>query len=259
MSAFLSGSRVILEGDGMGWQMARTNLPPAPLSADGMIFAYRAWFDSFTGSGQESVAPGWDSTFAFGLTFNNTLPAFNTRANFFGLATAPAANSPFDGTLVYNVNVAPDYHSMVYYASNAPGYNSWCYSTFWPGTSASQSNITPTDVSLVGYPYDHCSLPYQPNIGATFSGIWVIKKSVSNNTALTYSLGYNMSTLSNILSAFADGGTVWYVSNNTFTDTSNWRAGGGLNVPTQFVAKMPSYSPGRKLVIDKIDVQYFSF
>jgi hypothetical protein len=241
MSAVIDGdNRVVLTGDNLGWSGARRELV-APVSGfDGMRVAFRAWWDSFTGTLQDNTSPGWDPVACFGLGFTNVFPANAGADGFFGIRGGTGA-----GALVAN------FFSANIFGTGKPGDFLYSNTVF---------NIYNSNTALTGGTNAMQYLPANPTVGEEFTGVWVIKRGLSADN-IVVSLGWNMESLAraNMAQAFTSPATTWTILNSSVTDGTHWRASGDMNFPQWFLLKNPSPTIGRKLVLDHVVIEYFKY
>ena len=251
MAATITNSKVYLTADGLGWQAVRAPLPAAPVGTTGLLFVYRAYFDSFSGGTTDNLTTGWNHTWAFGLTFGSTMPSYNSRANFFGVANLTDTN----------LNLRQYTPTSNYYGTNQPATtyltqgNQW--SRFYPGSTSSFADNTDTGTYWGAQTPTY--FPSNPTTGQQYTGIWIIKKSEISDRIMV-SAGYNMESLdrTNLMAALSSTNTVWTNSDQEMIETTNWRVGGNMNFPSYFIAKMPSPTIGKQFIIDKIDLRYYN-
>jgi len=256
MSTTITGGRLVMTADGTGYHAARRTLSPAPTNATMMCFYFRCWFDSYTATNEENAVRGWNAAWAFGFNFNRDFPEVGSWGGYFGPANI--TTNAGDYGLVKNWRNGPEF-------GDTDGYNRFWFdildgggdTVFMLGKSDSgyrgnSDNLARTVTVLPG----------NPTQGAAFTGVWLIKKSY-NAGRILISLGYNLEGLGRqkFDDARTNAATVWACRDEAVTDgdPGTWRLNGTMNFPRYFHIRFPSYTSGKKFVVDHMRIEYRDF
>lgn len=250
MSAVITDNQLILTASGTGYQSASAELRSAPpASADMMVFLFRAYYDSATGNEAETNY-GWGNPACYGLSFSGDIPQGTNHSNFFGISGGNS-NGNFVG-YIYNANAfgTGEAGLAMYARSTSNGYNG--------GTG---TNASGAFTSGLGSSRGAWDLPANPTVGAKFTGVWVVKKKGGSQDILLNN-GYNLESLSlaDAGNARTSGNTVWYGTEQSITETTNWRPSSSLiTFPEHVVFGFPSGVVGRKMVVDWFKIEYYAY
>ena len=252
MSAYLSGTQVILEADGIGWHGAKKQLAAPPASADQVIYTFRHWVDDAsnwpvpqwsypTDGGNSYVVYGWDPTFSFGICFRESWASRTSAGDFLGLMDPPS------DSLELNLILTPD------------GVRGGTVANIMRFFDGGHTSTAANWISGVGA-YSERLSPGTPAAGAQFTGVLKVRKSGTNQISI--SVGRNMESLplANLRDAATDEATVWYAVNELHTDTTNWRpAPDTINFPRWIQMRWPAGHIGMQHVFAGMHIDYYNY
>lgn len=249
MSSIIDNNTLTMEATGTGYQSAIGQMRiAAPAGSDMMVMVFRAYFDTFTAN--ESANYGWSNPSAFGLSFNGTIPMPSNHSNFFGLSSRSAGGDTVE--LIYNADAFGTGEAGVAFGVRSN------LST-WNGATVTQPGNSLTSSLSPKGPWD---LPANPTTGAKYTGIWIIKADRGTSN-VRFQSGFNLESLAldNLRDAKDDAETVWYnTSEITFAESTNWRPTiQTMKFPSYFVFSFPSGVPGKKMIIERIGIDWFSY
>jgi len=242
MTVSASGSDITMEANGAGYNQYRFPLPEAPADADMMVFAFRYWYDTFAAS--EDANAGWDGSDCFGLSFDGVMPDDTAQANFFGWVDTDAGQN-----LIYSAANANFNNADVVLGDTSHD--------VLDGEGNNLGAINSDQARFLG----GFGKPANPTVGATYTGLWIVKRDAGSADKIMLTQGANFQSLANLSLARTDSNTVFGETDTLLTvgNGGNWRSGGGINFPTWVVSKFTSASVGKKFVLDSYHTQYYKY
>lgn len=250
MSTVIADNKLTMTASGTGYQSAIGQLRVAPpAGADMMVFLYRAYYDSATSS-EASTNYGWGNPSCLGFSFNGTVPSGTDHSNFFGLSGQNSSGN----------NVGYTYDANAFGTGEAGlGFNSRNSNNGYNGgTGTNSSGAFSSVISANKGAWD---IPANPTTGAKFTGVWVVKK-VAGSQSILLSSGYNLESLTkeDAGQARTSANTVWYGTDQSITESTNWRPSSSIIVfPEYVVFGFPSGVVGRKMVVEWFKIEYYAY
>ena len=243
MSAGIVSNKIELEATGAGFQTARIPLPKAPVGSDMLAFFFRVFYDTYAAD-EGPTDYGWDAADCFGLSFDGVIPTEAIKSNFFGWINDNAST-------VFNYEAA------------------WAGFNFQAAVNgAGDHNVYDGEGNILGDPVNDTlrfpqgmARPANPTVGATYTGVWIIKKDDNDLTKINISIGGNFESLADLAAARTAANTIFGDLNNPITvgNSGNWRTGGGMNFPSWIIMKYTSGVNGRKFILDSYKAEYYQF
>lgn len=264
MGALISSNTLRLEPDGLSYQTARVQIPPAPSATNTMVFYYKAYVNEWPENTFENGSSyAWNNDAFFGLSFNGTV-----SANVGGIVGFTNTNQPEVGATLSKYDWSSYFfHKNSGFSQTVPfalGYNSGNYNIFSYGHALS------TTVYSAGFPNSIMCLSTN-TIGLTGAqkhlGIIKIGKHPDDTQRIVLSYGNNYQGVSsqNFSIALSSSLTNWAFQNISLQETTNFRSNfsnpelaNTINFPKWIVAKWPSAVVGRNFVVTDIKIEYYT-
>jgi len=243
MTASIIANQLVLEATGAGYQTGRVPLPIAPPTADMIAFFFRGFYDTYAAD-EGPTDFGWDAADCFGLSFDGVIPTEAIKANFFGWIND-------NGSSVFNYEAAWAEFNGQDAVNGAGDHNVY----------DGEGNVLGDPVNDPARFSEGMARPANPTVGATYTGVWLIKKDEADPTRINISIGGNFESLVNIEDARTSPNTIWGDLNVPIVvgAAGNWRAGGIMNFPSWIIMKYTSDINGRKYILDEYKAEYYQF
>lgn len=235
MSATISNGKLILTSERNGFNMGIKTLPDAPANIDMMVFAFRAYWDTYTAS--ETVTTGWESFQCFGLSFDGLEPTLVSKSNFNGIGA-------YSGATNSSVSVS---------------YGASTFGTNLPGTTIQNGAYLFLTGAIVvgGVTTSGLSFPANPTVGSLFTGLWTVRKVAGTRDAY-FNLSYNMDgiPIGSLCSARISANTVVSYSDTLYSNTLWCPSISTFSPPKYVVAKFCGGALGKKLIVESVEIEY---
>jgi len=243
-----------------------------------MVFAYRGWYDTFSGGvGNGLVIENdvlTDLQWLFGLRFTSAVPDeagivvspqsdgghfASAYPDFFGQASYRSAGAPANRLIMQHATMAEGT-----LAANMSDNSAIIYTGFF-GAYSSIAALTYDDqlYSNEGYK-GSLAIPASPSEGAKFTGIWEVYGSdVDNSVYYRFHINWDSVSTSDLLAAYGQAGTWGGLTSNKGPDTihgnstgTNWRnVDGSMNFPRYLMLRYPFFA--QRMVLDHFKVAYY--
>lgn len=251
MISSITNGQLKFEADGLGRGTFKFEIPSNIIDADAdvMLFCYKGWLELQAQVSSEDY--GFDCRGLWGLSFDGIVPSYGdpstvNLSNFFGLVNVQPGN----------VNEV-DYLNAAILTTN----DAWAF--YYQNVIWSGANLNSTTSLHDGGPNSLTDsvgqiLPRTKALSDQFTWIWKMVKSTEENDEVVMSIGYNLESLSgrDMFNAASSENTVWVQENVTFTETDNWRAGGGITFPRWVMFAFAGGNPTDTLYIDEFGVKF---
>jgi len=257
MPAIINNNALELVGDNLGYQAARVQLPSPPTDADTMIFYYKAYVDKIPADiFSESSPNGWDKAAFFGMSFDNTISTTNNQLVGYSNISNPntCAYASFRGKYAeWNPNdttAAFGFDGNWRFRYGNTNSNNYIAGPFSYGAVCPCAGTNSEDLQTA----------------KKYLHIIRINKDVNNAQNISLSLGFNWENLSvdDFGTALTSISSVWAFKDYSISETTSFRTNwnnlslsGTINFPSWIVAKFPSPTIGRKLVVTDIKIEYY--